>query len=103
MNPTLLTRADTYLIQEIAKRAAALYQRYAENDVKPEFIASELFIVHSEVIPLRLQELLDADDGNFAHDIGGIHRHLEIGKPCRFTEGFCPRFAMIDRKEPVAT
>jgi hypothetical protein len=84
---------DHLLIQNIATRASALFERITGKAVKPEFIASELWLVHSEVISLRLQELLDAEDIDFAHDIGGIHRHLEIGKPCTLSHGFTPRFA----------
>ena len=32
---------------------------------------------HSNGCPLKLQELLVADNANFAHDIFGIRRHLD--------------------------
>ncbi|MBO0715719.1 MAG: hypothetical protein J2P55_00080 [Rhizobiales bacterium] len=91
---------EARLIQQIADRAADLFERLGITTASQEhFIrtatAAEVHIVHSEIVPLRLQELLDADDSNFAHDIGGIHRHLEIGKKSTLTAGFCPRFARM--------
>jgi hypothetical protein len=56
------------------------------------YIESELKIVHEEICRLRLEELMDADEGNFAHDVAGIHRHLDI-LDGSFREGFSPRFA----------
>jgi len=93
---------DIRTIHEIARRAVALYQRLDYlNDQEARFalagIADELLTVHTEIVPLRLQEFLDADDVNFAHDIGGIHRHLEHGtprQPARLRDCFMPRFAV---------
>jgi hypothetical protein len=47
---------------------------------------------HLNGCPLRLGELLGADDANFAHDVFGIRRHLnrETGK---LEDCFCPRYA----------
>ena len=43
--------------------------------------------------PLKLAELLAADDFNFAHDVGGINRHIdrETGK---LQDCFVPRYAV---------
>jgi uncharacterized protein DUF6874 len=90
----MITMQETRLIRQIAERAAALYGRY-NRKVNPSYIESELRIVHEDVVRLRLAELLEADDGNFAHDISGIHQHLDIGKQSQFTAGFCPRFAAL--------
>jgi len=47
---------------------------------------------HANGNPLRLSDLLEADDFNFAHDVFGIDRHLshETGKLENF---FRPRFS----------
>jgi hypothetical protein len=82
---------DTKLIAAIADRASELYERYGYK-VSPVNILCEVLFVHNRVC--RLRELLDADDGNFAHDITGIHRHLDVAR-IRLTDGFCPRFANI--------
>jgi len=48
---------------------------------------------HANGCPLRLQELLDADDFNFAHDIAGIYQHINRGTG-KLEFCFLPRFAM---------
>jgi hypothetical protein len=45
-----------------------------------------------EVCPLRLHELLDADDFNFAHDIFGIYSNFNR-ETKQLENGFLPRFA----------
>ena len=42
--------------------------------------------------PLKLQELLDADDTNFYHDIIGIGQHLNR-QTRKLEDCFLPRFA----------
>jgi hypothetical protein len=86
---------DYQLIELIAQRASAMYARIAYTKVPSAFIASELYLVHREIVPLRLQEMLDADDSNFAHDIGGIHSHLRVGNPSVLMDCFLPRYAKV--------
>ena len=43
-------------------------------------------------MPLRLKEFAEANDANFAHDLSGIHRHLDLAG-MKLTDGFRPRFA----------
>ena len=51
----------------------------------------EVAVAHEDC-PLKLQELLDADDGNFYHDIIGIHTNLN--RETRKLENcFVPRYA----------
>jgi hypothetical protein len=45
-----------------------------------------------EVCPLRLQELLDADDFNFAHDIFGIYSNFNR-ETKQLENGFLPIFS----------
>ena len=94
----MLTKDDIRLIHAIAERAAELYVRLGFLDrTSVRFarfgIAHEIMTVHREIVPLRLQEFLDADDGNFAHDIGGIHRHLDNADKPRLKDCFLPRFS----------
>jgi hypothetical protein len=84
---------EARLIQLIANRASDLYKQIADIDVRPAYIANEVYFVHSEICRLRLKELSEADDGNFAHDVAGIHRHLDIAN-MTLTDGFSPRFAV---------
>lgn len=43
--------------------------------------------------PIRLQELADAGDGDFAHDVFGILRHLDR-KSGQLSDGFLPRYCV---------
>lgn len=80
------SREDTLTIHAIAKRAAS----FLNLDLLA--ISMDITACHLNACPLRLVDLLAADDGNLAHDIGGIARHLdrETGdlRGC-----FVPRFA----------
>ena len=42
---------------------------------------------------MRLEEWLNADDLNFAHDIVGIYENIVREMPVKFTNYFMPRFA----------
>lgn len=92
----MMTAEEHRLIEQIAKRAVALYERLDAFVPQWQYIAAELSIVHEAIIALRLADMLAADDSNFAHDIGGIHRHLEIGNPPRLADCFLPRFARMN-------
>lgn len=78
-------------IQKITDRAFRLYCdlgiRVERGDVLMDLIAC-----HFEAQKLRLDDLLAADDANFAHDIGGINKNLdrENGK---LLNCFTPRFS----------
>ena len=98
---TPITPRDLLTIGKIAERAKRFYMKEAEMpEREAEFVklatADEILIVHREIMPLRLDELLTADDFNFMHDIAGIHKHLEHGTvqmPPRLTLCFIPRCA----------
>lgn len=55
----------------------------------------DLTAVHCNGNPLRLRDLLNADDFNFMHDVCGIARHLnrDTGELMDF---FSPRFSAPD-------
>lgn len=90
-----MTPEEHRLIGRIADRAVNLYEQL-DIKVKAPYIAAEIEFVHREVCPLRLQDFADADDSNFAHDIGGIHRHLNM--PLKKLEDcFMPRFADVEQ------
>lgn len=78
-------------IQEIADRA---YRMYADNDVRVERldVVLDITMCHFNAQKLRLDDLLAADDMNFAHDIGGINRHLNRDTN-ELMDGFRPRFS----------
>jgi hypothetical protein len=96
-----MNAADIRTINKIAERAVTLYERFGMlDDRNARFarvaIADEVLVVHREIVPLRLDEFLAADDSNFVHDISGIHRHLDYGttrQAARLRDCFMPRFA----------
>jgi hypothetical protein len=80
-------RETTLKIVEIAKRAESrnllAFDRMS--------LIMDLQVAHDE-FDLRLDELLDADNFNFAHDIVGIQNH--INRETKTMENhFVPRFA----------
>lgn len=83
------TPAEHAIIMKIAKRAVALFSAY-ELDLQS--IQMDVSACHLNGTPLRLADLLAADDANFGHDIFGIQRSLDrtTGK---LDPMFCPRFA----------
>jgi hypothetical protein len=90
----MITPTERQLIHDIADRASKLYEAHGVK-VAPPFIATELEIVHDKVCALRLAELRDAKDVDLAHDIAGIHDHLQSEPGRRGTyrlDGFSPRF-----------
>lgn len=85
------TRDEFATIKKIVDRAWAidwLRASYADR----QSIHMDVTAVHANGNPLRLNDLLAADDFNFAHDMSGICNCLdrETGK---LTRNFSPRFS----------
>ena len=81
------TKADYTLINKIAARACDLFPMADRITIQ-----MDVACVHSNGCPLRLHDLLGADDANFMHDIAGISQHLDR-KTGKLAAGFRPRFA----------
>ncbi len=83
--------ADMEIINKIAHRATHLY---AKHDVACDklTVVMDLTAAHFNGNKLRLPELLEADDFNFMHDIGGINRHLNR-ETYELENCFSPRFS----------
>ena len=80
--------AEEYkLINRIVFRAASLLENFQITEV-----AMDITAVHTNGCPLRLDELLAADNFNFLHDVVGIQRNMnrQTGK---LERSFTPRFA----------
>lgn len=71
---TLTDREELTLMSKIADRAIEIYAGTARQREKIQWVM-DLEAVHEEV-GLRLQDLLDAPDMEFCHDLGGIYVHL---------------------------
>ena len=83
-------------IEAIATRAVALAAEFGVKYQKLDCIL-DLSAAHKEVC-LRLVDLLNADNGNFGHDVFGIRQHMNrvTGK---LEDCFMPRFAFHDIAE----
>ena len=91
MNTGKATKEEVIIISKIADRAI---KEYAEAGVELSRLDTMMDVeaTHSNGCPLRLQELLDADSFNFAHDITGINNHINR-KTGELEDYFLPRFS----------
>ena len=81
------SKEDFRTISEIADRALTL--PWGDMPTKLD-ILMDLSAVH-EKTPLDLYRLYSADPANFAHDLGGIRRHLNR-ETLELEDCFVPRF-----------
>ena len=75
------------IMQRASKMAATLGVSYPNMDILMDIDAC-----HANGCPLKLQELLQADDFNFSHDVLGIRQHLNR-KTGKLMDCFVPRYA----------
>jgi hypothetical protein len=85
-----LSPLELQLINQIAERGRMMYLR-AKLDVPIWQIEGELMLAHKKR-PLRLGELAQADDFNFAHDVIGIRNHINL-ETGEMSDHFLPRFS----------
>lgn len=82
---------DFRLCISIAKRAVAVAQQngidYDQHDA-----LMDVHACHANGCPLNLKELLEADNGNFGHDVFGIRHHINR-RTGKLEDFFLPRFA----------
>lgn len=84
-----LTKAQYLTISKIAKRARDMAG--AGNEYPHLDAMMDVEHAHKDC-PLKLDELLAADDVNFTHDVFGIRRHLNR-ETKKLENCFVPRFA----------
>lgn len=82
---------EASIANQIAKRTVALSAKYG-NPWKVFDARLDIEACHKNC-PLRLDDLLAADDFNFGHDVFGINRHLNRDT-CELENHFRPRFAV---------
>lgn len=85
------TREDMMTIEEIATRAIAT-AKGAGVKVDRLSLTMDITACHLNGNPLRLADLLAADDGNFGHDVFGIRRYMDRGTG-QLTDCFSPRYS----------
>lgn len=85
-----VAKKDFETISSIADRAVYIASKAGDHLDRTE-IEMDLCAAHN-TCPLKLGELLAADDFNFAHDVFGIRRHLDRGTG-ELKDFFSPRFS----------
>lgn len=83
------SKADTVIIHAIVSRA--IRDGYVPMREKLDF-TMDVAATHLNGCRLRLADWLNADAFNFAHDVGGIRRHLDR-ETAKLLNCFWPRFA----------
>lgn len=87
-----LGREERLIVRKIAQRAMRRYQELGQHHPVVQ-IEMDIQAVHQEIVPLRLADLLAANDFNFMHDIDGIRNCLN--RSTITLEGyFVPRFVV---------
>lgn len=100
-----VSREDAKLIQDIAHRAVqqarkilmASNGRVETDMLRVQDWMMDITAVHANGCPLRLRELLLAEDFDFNHDVFGIRRHLDRSTG-RLGRCFVPRCAAPERE-----
>lgn len=91
------SKEDFDTIVKIRDRAVAMFEAHGDYVTADESrsLLMDLTACHANGNPLRLDDLLAADDFNLAHDVGGIRRHINrtTGK---LENCFVPRFSRRD-------
>lgn len=88
-----LTKEESEIVDRIAVRAKRLYGTRDGETYKFMDARMDIAACHANGCPLRLEELLGADDANFAHDVFGIRRHLDREHDGHLKDNFLPRFS----------
>lgn len=85
--------AEAELIGKIATRFTDIAKR-VDPDIRIDRLAliMDLTACHASGTPLDLQRLLDADDFNVVHDVGGIRSHIDR-ETSQLGGCFLPRFS----------
>ncbi len=76
---------------KIAKRAVAMAKKMGVKYTQMDAIM-DIDACHSNGNPLKLLDLLQADDTNFAHDVFGIRRFIDRTSG-KLTDCFVPRYS----------
>lgn len=86
-----VTEQEMAAISKIAKRAVEMAS-VAGVDYDMMCASMDITACHANGNPLKLEELLNADDFNFSHDVFGIRRHIDRDTG-ELTGHFLPRYS----------
>lgn len=92
-----MSRVDMDLIDKIANRAVAMHQRVSGPDADDKLTWLMDISFGHDSCPLKLAELLEAGDSDFAHDVFGIRRHMNR-ETCQLGDCFLPRYAQLAKE-----
>lgn len=90
-----VTPEELKLIDLIVGRAAKLAVKYHDPDWDHREMVMDITACHANGNPLRLADLLAADEFNFTHDVFGIRRHIDRTTG-ELRDCFVPRFTHYD-------
>ncbi len=97
MDTKKFTATEVRTIGEIVNRVAAMENSRGLTCDRLS-VRMDISSVH-ETLGLRLEDLLEADDFNFTHDVFGIRKHLDRSEyPGKLMDFFRPRFAKLELK-----
>lgn len=88
-----VTDHEMLLIERIVERAVKSAKAAGWSPDRTT-LTMDLCACHANGCPLKLQEILDADDFTFAHDVFGIHRLIDRSTG-KLTRCFLPRLAVV--------
>jgi len=86
-------------ILAIVRRAQSLSASFDGPDYQTHELLMDVTACHANGCQLQLDELLAAGDGDFAHDVFGIHRHIDR-RTGTLTGCFLPRYAETGKVRP---
>jgi hypothetical protein len=86
------SRSDLELISAIADRYIRMRPTYLDLRAT---VMMDIEAAHCNGCPLRLAEMLVAEDADFLHDVAGIRAHLNR-QTGELEDCFSPRFAVLD-------
>lgn len=86
------SKDELAVIRKIADRAVALAESFGV-DYASRTATMDISATHANGNPLDLDGLLKSDDGNFAHDVFGIRRHINRSTG-KLEDCFVPRYTL---------
>ncbi len=87
-----VTPEEREVIKQIADRAILECYKSGSVVCDHEGCLMDISACHASGNPLKLEELLAADKFNFAHDVVGIHMHIDRGTG-QLKNCFSPRYS----------
>lgn len=90
-------------LTQIVKRAMEMARahKYMAIAADQAGMAMDLLFCHEQACPLKLKELAEASDSDFAHDVFGVYRHFDR-ETKTLTDGFSPRYKADDINALIA-